>query len=340
MNNSSKVPVLKRINAVECRKLAWNYHIHVVNGEIIVEKEINLWVRSDDGRKWSRIYHNCTPLEWFNCYYENDVLETKLKEYNSHLFVNRDVIQFNGGYLKIQDTGLFEHLNARTNLSSTSQSPEFVSKLFSGCTPEKLGTSDTGRQEPIGRNIYLEAEVDLDISDEKLVFPLFYLPQENPSSEKYGAVRLAVKRRMATKKNEGVEDYENQLFWWISNKQYTESNPYELDGMHSLTVSQDTNWLKAIDDIPHPDVSLVYFEYYVNSIALNTILELKTLPSDVPNKQVVNIDTHRDYVVQHKFGVGEKEFYVGYDLENSEVFRGKIRRIFFDPNASCPECIP
>lgn len=329
----------------KCNKLAWNYHIHVVNGIIQATKEINIWIK--DGVTWERIYHDSFCLGWTNCSFDKNGNPKRFyKECNEYLFVDGDEIQFNGGYLEIEDTGLIEHLDPRTDLVFDEIENGVLSKLFfDDCDPEtmEIENLETGiiekknRLEPIGKNIHIEVEIEVEEEpeNESEMRPVFYFPQndKNPdaSEQYYGAVYLTI----------GQTEKKNKIFWGISNM-HRYSNPYIVTGMHRLVVSQDTNWLKLRNDCRDNDsVKLSFFEYYVNSVPL------KTDPTFARENYLQFIANSQGYIAEnnHSFGAGGRTFYVGNNPEDENgtcksrsVFRGKIKRIFFDPNSACDGC--
>jgi hypothetical protein len=92
---------------------------------------------------------------------------------------------------------------------------------------------------------------------------------------------------------------------------------YELldTDFHRLTVLQDGD-RKKLDKKHH------YFEFYVDALQLSELSR--------PNPGAT--------IAQHYFSTGESVIYIGYDPLTELGFRGAIKRVMFDPNASCPEC--
>jgi hypothetical protein len=103
------------------------------------------------------------------------------------------------------------------------------------------------------------------------------------------------------------------------NEYHTES--YELldTDFHRIKVLQDGDRKKLREKFH-------YFEFYVDMLQLSE-------------------NTHEESgttIAQHYFSTGESVIYIGYDpitdIQNPKFFKGAIRRLVFDPNASCPEC--
>lgn len=391
-----KLKIRKRFDKADCSKLAWNYKLHVVNKEIVPEKEINLWIR--EGNKWTRIYYDSFPLEWYNC--DSSSGQKLLKKTNKHLFVKKGAIHFAGGYLAIQDTDLLEHINEQTDLELKNKK-EVFSKLFTedcepeypqiismtefltnifpqidavgrpefDSLPETLQTTykalqsqlevetrssapnpwqneSAERQEPLGKNIHFEAEFDIRPSQQSFQ-PLFFYSQDDSSERKdRGNIQLGIQQQAKG---------ENSIFWEISHQRFR-TNPYSLSGKQYVVVSQDANWLQMPDmqtptsiEESHSNQEKgpqAHFEFFVNSVALKTKYSLISLPfSQFVWRQMtkdVDKNSYIDRKVNHPLGIGQRVFFVGHrPQENGEsgTFQGSIRRIFFDPNASCPTCV-
>lgn len=391
-----KLEIRERFDKAACRKLAWSYTIRVVNKVIVSEKEINLWIR--EGNIWTRLYYDSFPLDWRNC--DSESGQKLLKQTNEQLFVQDDSIQFAGGYLEIQDTDLFEHINCRTDLDLKNEK-EIYSKLFTeNCEPEYPQTVLPGefltkilsqivglsrpeleslpepllstyralqlplpdatlsstsnpwppklaeRLEPLGKNIHVEAEFDIPQST-KSFLPLFFFSQDDSdNSTDRGNIQLGIQRQANGK---------DILFWEISHQEFR-TNPYRLYGNQRVVVSQDANWLQVPDtpipanlEEPHRQsggAPQAHFEFFVNSVALKTNYKIVLLPiAKVIGRQIAkrgDRDSYIDRIVNHPLAIGKRVFFVGYrPLENGEsaTFQGSLRRIFFDPNASCPTCV-
>lgn len=351
MDNAQKKKVQDLMKNANCQKLAWNYRVHAVNGIICAEKEINIWIRGQNGR-WKRIHH---VLDDLTC----TVLTAEHKQPSdpdNYVSVDeKGVIQFKGGYLKIEDPGLIKPLaNTDVNLGDK----KIASKFWLDCKPlpdsydpmegkasgqPKLETTDVSQfspeinPDPAGKNIHLEVEFESErrgvandtVEDspqqaaygayENLLFhPIFFFPQNSndpkQGGEPYGQIYFG----------ESIHDNQHIPYWGISHSGTT-TDRYELDEstLHQVIISHDANRKQNIGNTQEP-----YFEFFANSIGLKGETEI--------------------IGENHFFGKGERIFYVGYapakpeilsdGVQFKKIFRGGIRRIFFDPNSTCPTC--
>lgn len=341
--------VMKNAN---CQKIAWNYRIHAINGKICAEKEINIWIRGQNGR-WKRIHH---VLDNLTCTVLTDEHQQPSNPDDYVCVDKKGIIQFKGGYLKIEDNGLIEPL-ANTDIWRGDE--KIISKFWLDCEPlsdsyDSMEGKGSGQPkpkradvsqvpprinpDPAGKNIHLEVEFeskrrgtaentvnnspqqsDFGAYENLLFHPIFYFPQNSDdlvvqSSLNYGQIYFG----------ESIHDNEHVPYWGISHSG-TIVNRYELDKptLHQVIISHDANRKDNIGNIQEP-----YFEFFVNSIGLKG-------KTKITNEN-------------HFFGKGKRVFYVGYapdkpsSLSNGvqfkEIFRGSIRRIFFDPHSTCPTC--
>ena len=106
----------------------------------------------------------------------------------------------------------------------------------------------------------------------------------------------------------------------MPNKSY-KTDDFELmemldPGFHLFTVQQDADRWKRNSN---------YLEFYVDSIQLNE--KRHKIPGET--------------IAQHYFSTGESNIYIGFDPDSDpkKFFKGLIRRLVFDPNASCLGCV-
>jgi len=352
--NSQEIDLKKELNEADCRKLAWNYRIHAVNGRICAEKEINIWIKK--GTRWKRIHHIQCELKYTICIPDEDQPPSNPSEY---VYVDeKGIIQFAGGYLEIEDIGLLEPLSnsgivdmvlgdeatASVFWLNCSRQPDYYDPMtgkigkhitMGGASEDPELPVDTfNNPDPAGKNIHLEVEFEsfrqsIDGSMERtesgayrnlLFHPIFYLPQNsndpNQGQEEYGQVYFG----------EWIQGNEHAPYWGISKNTSSVAYPYELHGLHQLVISQDADRKKE-----NTNTKETYFEFFANSIGLKESFSSTGKES-------------------HFFGKGTRIFYVGYApappayqhrgsvIQSEPTFRGGIRRIFFDPNSQCPTC--
>jgi len=344
---SQKIYLQEVMKKADCRKLAWNYRIHAVNGRICAEKEISIWIKK--GTHWKRIHHIQCELKYtIRIPADEDQPPSNSSKY---VYVDeKGIIQFAGGYLEIEDIGLLEPLkNTDINLGDEAMASVFwlnCSEQPDGYDPMtqkvlkriETGVDDTdtfNSPDPAGKNIHLEVEfesfrqnIEGDIQHTEsgayknmLFHPIFYLPQNSndldQGQEKYGQVYFG----------EWVQGDEHIPYWGIANETGSIIYPYELHGLHQLIVSQDADRKEKITNVKEP-----YFEFFTNSIGLKESKKLSSVKEP------------------YYFGKGTRIFYVGYApkepayvhtdsaVQFEKTFRGGIRRIFFDPNVHCSGC--
>jgi len=256
----------------------------------------------------------------------------------TRISVEDGFIFFKGGYLKIYDTSLVEDVRswgleldeklaestAVTGLEPGS-SPVKAYTDYAGLVdgvpfleeddidsekiyqrPEKEYKPDSVKPDPdgpayyAGYNVRLEVEFAAERSNDKIRHPLFYYPQD-PENSGIGQVILEVEK----------EADEHSLHWRISALDPMSPDSYHLEEIHTVTVNQETEG--EFENL---------FEFLVDAIPLGKRGEKE-----------------KDF---HLFSKTGRFFYVGMipDAENEpgEPFRGYLKRLAFDPNASCGSC--
>lgn len=281
------------------------------------------------------------------CYEVNDV--TRVSHFpNQYVDVRGDSIFFNGGYLQVFDPGLQADVDDwEIDLGPDdmkSQVPQRVvtvdlqdfallSRLLSSSllrVVEILGLTTTIYY---GENIRLEADIELVPTDEDPAFyPIFYFPQESninlPNNIILGEYAQGINR---------------VALWRISESTEILTSVFRLEGPHLLVVSEDRNRPRTTPIWNENNLERPYFETVINAVAVAPQY------GNDPNES-------------HMFGTGWRKFYIGYapnklshvDYVNKRVegltadhllrkakkktFVGYVRRIVFDPNASCIGC--
>lgn len=154
----------------------------------------------------------------------------------------------------------------------------------------------------VGENIRLEAEFS---ANGEGVHPVFYYPKYTGGSVDPGNVSVQEQYEIPSKR---------RAIWEVSPNTY-DSDTYYLEDQHLLVMSQDQNVVLATGTF-QPDR---YFEFQVD-----------TVPIHIPEFDDV----------QHLFNTGREIFYIGHnpDSESDGHFRGRIKRIMFDPHSSCGAC--
>lgn len=192
---------------------------------------------------------------------------------------------------------------------------ESFGRLLEGCFPANDGTVEEVNKHLYfkGENIRLEVEFETNDPNSENVAPLFCYAQGvgRDSDEHFDNGRITLKE-IKGGQNGRTATVE------ISNNDLKSETDYRIKGSRVLTFFED----KDREGVKNP-----YFELLVDAIPLK-------LTSD-PLKAI-----H-----EHWFDTQRKVFYVGYIPSPSEValskdtFHGGLRRLVFDPNASCPGCV-
>lgn len=369
--------------------ITWNYQIYVDNGDIRAEKEIRLW--SKQGAVWHCKEFIPITLSWEIGYYDQNNQLNYTHDFNENLFVNKDAIQFNGGFLKLNDPGLISPLgnigisitdepissslfpdypittyhphqfqNLRSNSSSDIERSllEYVEDPFDifGLVTAQSPIAEplVDRLNPVGRNFHLEVDFSPE-SKQKKFQPILYFPMGDNYTQSYLAKNT--ESNAPAPKDYGhiyAGVWSNELthlaYWKIADHPKYLCIPYQIKGMHKLIVSQDatwhdTNWRKN----PNKKTK---FEFFVNSIGLhlidsnrNTVQDTSDIDS-APNTYVF-APRERSFFI----GVGQKTPALNTEDPKDEnkllnpddpaevsLFKGKIKRIFFDPNSACDGC--
>lgn len=386
MSNISKSTVTSATKTESQKSITWNYLIYVKNGDIHAEKEIRIWKKK--GSVWHCLEVVLKSISWEIGYFDEADKLQYTNDFNEKLFVNRDAIQFNGGFLKFDDPGLINPLenigielpdapvssSSWSNKPNTHYDPLSFSKLQSDCyeTIEKtlhdyvedplkeFGLDEElslerpkVRLNPVGRSFHIE--IDLHSEPDQTKFqPILYFPMGDNNNKSY-----------RQKTNNEIKEYgqiyagvwshqlSHLVYWKISFYPRYLCIPYQIDGMHKLIISQDANW--NISELRSDPNKPTQFEFFANSIGLHLI------DSD-PDPDLVFANNEPAYSASNTyvFAPGERNFFVGIGQKTPALksedptdenmplnpncpskvalFKGKIKRIFFDPNSPCDGC--
>jgi hypothetical protein len=240
-------------------------------------------------------------------------------------------IFFNGGYLKIFDTSLVEDMRIwGYELDPANAEAAAVAQVIDvPAVPEATGyfdhfiapgDSDYGERKYndypetvpdegdgpgyyAGYNVRLEVEFAPERDNAARSQPIFYYPQD-PANSGIGHVSLKVLKTAD----------EHKLVWEVSGDTYPKSpgsapRAYHLEEFHTVTVNQESSGPGSSE-----------FEFLSNAIPLG----IDSCPES------------------HLFSKLGRYFYVGIfpdaKQEGAELFRGYLKRLMFDPNASCTSC--
>jgi hypothetical protein len=154
-----------------------------------------------------------------------------------------------------------------------------------------------------GRNIYIE--VELDLLGNTALNPIFFAKQNAVQD-----LALIVNK---------ANDMQS-IIWSISDNYY-ETYLYKVDGNYWLNINQDRNRSPNSNEP-------TYFEFLADNIPLKVNSD-KQEPEDRRSG-----DTDHS----HYFSYEPIEWYIGHIPNTDKYFQGSIRRLVFDPNASCPGC--
>jgi len=344
------------------RKITWRYHVGVANNNIQVEKEIRIWIKQ--GAVWRCIANIIEPLGWTILYSKDGSPKSnydnfeRTNYFNDRLFINKDAIQFNGGFLEIDDPGIKARLESEFDgLTLTEDSvfselwPNGIRYAYSkdalswlektkftiedrnkiendligyvqdpSSFPEPTSEINTMKPlNPVAKSIHLEIDFFSEAQSPKFQ-PLFYFPQGVPKSQDSEQEKIIYA-------GEWSDDETHLTYWKIGDDKNYLWTPYQFQGMNRLTISQDANWTD-VDERSGERNS--YFEAYVGAIGL---------PSLTGERSAKN---------KYEFGTGPSKFYIGAGLKHPlavdglseiQLFQGKIKRVFFDPGIPCPECV-
>jgi hypothetical protein len=319
-------------------RLFWKIVVEGNGDSLRAVKELSLW--ADAYRNSVGPHH--TRLLWKQIPLQVEIGPPQVggrHRDQTRISVEDGYIFFKGGYLKIYDTSLVEDVRSwGLELDPENAEAAAVTGLEPGSSavkaytdyarqvdgvpdlkdevdpkqqdiykrPEKEYVSDSVRPESdgpayyAGYNVRLEVEFAAERSNDEKRYPLFYYPQD-PANSKIGQIVLEVEKKAD----------EHSLHWQISGDPAVSPLPYHLEEIHTVTVNQET------EDPFEP-----LFEFLVDAIPLG-------------KKGNQNRDTHL-------FSKTGRFFYIGFipdaEKEDAEPFRGYIKRLMFDPNASCGSC--
>lgn len=300
-------------------KVYWKYVIDACCGLIRVTKDVALWSYDEDvdpgWRRAAWLQENPSyQIGWFQSPADPACPEGEWVAADPSvapvglLYATGDRIVFNGGFLIVTDPGLHVHID------EWRLDPDRFSGL-SGATrtaienlPNVLGSIYWGE------NVRVVADFASNLGD--CDAPLICLPQEGTTAVPGNLV-------IAERQDSIVADGRRCVFKIASLDLATEfvSNIFQLEGarvFHQLNVGQDRDI-----DVSDPRNR---FEPLIGAIPLAWDIE----------------DTMYE---KYPFGLPPFDsfvFYVGFepneDTEEHMQFLGEIKRLVFDPNASCIEC--
>lgn len=231
------------------------------------------------------------------------------------------LVCLDGCYLVVDDPGLKEQAkvlmrNLGDRLAPTdpvSVLRSFLNRIAQGKDPDNNQFQiQNGAAYYVGRNILLEAEFE---TDKIGTHPIFYHPKHSVPSNMAGT---RPKPGAIYAQEENGHAGERKATWEISPDRF-DSDSYHLVGLHTLHVSQDENFIQHNGSSSNSPQQGRYFEFLVDTIPIR--------------KPAIDDSVHL-------FDTGKTRFYIGFspDLGQDRILRGCIRRIVFDPNASCLAC--
>ncbi len=216
--------------------------------------------------------------------------------------ISCDEFCLHGCYLRIRDVGL------KAQLTDMGVDTELLGRY-----PESVPVSARqfvdikGQLYYVGRNIMLTAEFKAEADG---LHSLFEFPMYRPVDGQDVLHRPIVVKEF---KANGTD--RRRALWHLSRNMLYFSHAYSVSDHHVLTVSQDQNVVVTQASVGYQGPP--YFEFLLDSIPIRR-------PA---------IDKH-----EHLFDTGPIEFYVGYSPSKGGQLDGCVRRIVFDPNASCLGC--
>ena len=106
----SKEEIKKAFEGAACTRITWDYQIYAAENELKADKRISIWARYDNdvAPLWKRICVINCELNW-KAYHIEKGKKTALsfsKVDQEELKVVNNTIEFNGGFLEIEDPGL------------------------------------------------------------------------------------------------------------------------------------------------------------------------------------------------------------------------------------------
>lgn len=265
-------------------------------------KEVAVWGKDDGGLR-HRYHWRSFPLT---------VTPHCLSDPNIATIEHGEIV-LDGCYLEIYDEGLqiqAEQMGLDLPSGLLQSDPiavvkEFVYAIASQTKLEHRQFRE-GNSYYVGENIRLEVEFKAEGAGNH---PLFHHRQFYTSGDSPGAV-------LAMEKIQAPEN-ERTAVWEVNAPGATirsENYCINKNEPHNLVVSQDQNFIFLAETRDDQR----YFEFLLDAVPIrHPLLDDAT----------------------HLFHTGEETIYVGYSPDvGSDTLRGSIRRIVFDPNASCVDC--
>ena len=312
-------------------RVFWKIIVEGNGNSLRTVKELALWgqVERSGQPVWNRLLWKQIPLQ-----VEIGPPERVGRHRDqSVISVEDGYIFFKGGYLKIWDTSLVEDLRVSgREIDPANAGASAVTGVLGG---EPLTADDDSNLEKFINAVQNSTEAELELSGKNPQFTRGDYDDkqgENPPSYYAGYnVRLELEYGV-DRAQDGLNPLffypqdpervgpvgfieldvkksadEHQLIWQISNSGPLTPNRYCLEEFHLATVNQET-------EEPHKPL----FEFLADALPLGK-----------------EGDSSKESHPFSKFG---RYFYVGYSPVNEEIFRGYIKRLMFDPNASCFGC--
>ena len=315
----------------QCHRINWDYRLFARGGQPVAEKRISVWVRegpqggqgADPLPVWQRIYSGRFPL---------------VCRALGAVTVQDDAIVFAGGYLAIDDPGIYSIMKTHCLTLADTQTAQFeIQQSYCKEVKGHYEGKPAAIPQNFGRSIHLEMELaeapDSHASRTPLQQPLFYFPQESYFPQD-SAVFLGLRQ------TQDKPDTERSMLWTISNIP-VRSAPFNLgqtDEPFTLTVSQDYDWVEPTKS--------PFFELMVDAIGVNSDFQEVLLAGRTGNNW--GRRDQRKTSGRHDFGTHERTFYVGgvpatddtglCEAGWDSAFHGRIYRVYFDPNTNCNAC--
>lgn len=269
--------------------------------------------------------------------------------------ISKSTAQFNGGYLVVEDEGYesdlaalgLKHDGANAGVSEAVQVA--VEEINRNNADFDLGLDSIVRlfNAAVGRNIYLEAEYET--GEEAIGNPTIFLfcqddkvdGQEN-KTENSGDCSHCDKDSNIVELKESFDNEYRQIEWRISEEGSNKKEFLTGDhgnksvafaGQHLVVINQDKDLiveeLKRLEEDGAIDQEVAnalnlqpYFEINIDAMPLNVINKYTTGKFPMPNGPIC--------------------FFIGYNPyaanPDETLFKGKLKRIVFDPNSTCAGC--